>query len=213
MIDTSEMFAIHETLRREFASLPLMVKATRVGDVTRAAIVGEHVDLILDILDRHHMGEDELVWPLLEQRSPECQALISTLRSQHDTIHAEVPIARGQLAEWTTDASEFSRSALHTTLISLERGLLTHLALEESDVLPVIARTFSEEEFAAVGEHARAAMSQEKLPLALGMILQSVSPEQGERMLTAMPAQARANFEQFGLPAYAAYRDRLFATS
>lgn len=213
VIDVSEMFAIHETLRREFASLPLMVKATAVGDVSRAAIVGEHVCLLLDILDRHHLGEDDLVWPILEQRSPESHTVITTLRSQHDTIHDEVPTARAQAEKWMSDASETSRAGLHATLISLERNLLVHLSLEEMDILPVIARTFSDEEFAAVGEHARAAMPAEKLPLALGMLLHSVSPEQAERMLAAMPPEARAGFEQFGMPAYTAYRDRLLAAS
>ena len=41
------------------------------------------------------------------------------------------------------------------------------------------------------------------------MILDANTPEIGNLVLSAMPPQARDGFEQFGRPAYAAYRTTL----
>lgn len=212
-IDTSEMLVIHDMLRKEFASLPLMVKGSPAGDSARAATVGAHVTLLLGILERHHLGEDDLVWPKLEERCPEDLALVATMEDQHSAIHAGVDTARSEVAAWMADPTETNRAALHTTLIRTEKILLAHLGQEEVEILPLVASTFSEEEFAQIGEHARSGLNQQQMTLALGMILDNVSDQRAEMMLSAMPPEARAGFEQFGRPAYAAYRAQLLATA
>ena len=68
--DMTEMFAVHDCLRHEFARLPLTVKAVAEGDSDRASVVGGHVMMMTSMLHAHHEGEDLLVWPLLAERSP-----------------------------------------------------------------------------------------------------------------------------------------------
>jgi hemerythrin-like domain-containing protein len=207
--DMTEMFAVHDCLRHEFARLPLTVKAVPEGDARRAEVVGGHVMLMTTILHAHHDGEDLLVWPLLEERAPEHSELVATMAGQHEGMMAALNTARAEAVEWMADPNILRRSALHTTLIGLEKELLHHLALEEQEIVPLISRDLTQEEYAAVGAHSRASLAPEQLPVALGLILKNTSAERGEAILHGMPAEARAGFEQFGMPVYAAYAERL----
>jgi iron-sulfur cluster repair protein YtfE (RIC family) len=208
-IDVTDMYAIHDALRHEFAKLPIMVKAVPEGDADRAGVVGGHVLLMLSVLHAHHDGEDELVWPLLKERSPESLGVIEELESQHAEMIVLLDRSREQAEAWIANPGIHERSGLHTTLIALERLILHHLAREEQEGIPLMATLLSQEEYAAVGEHSRATMAPEELPIALGLILDDTSAERGEAILAAMPAPAREGFEQFGRPAYAQYKARL----
>lgn len=203
--DMTEMYAIHDCLRHEFAKLPLTVKAVAEGNADRAAVVGGHVMMMTSILHAHHEGEDELVWPLLEERSPEHADLVESMVGQHEAMLGLVATAQSQSQAWMASPGVLERSSLHTTLIKLEKELLHHLAMEEQEVVPLISRDLTAEEFAAVGAHARAALNPEQLAIGLGLILANTSADRGEAILGSMPAEARAGFEQFGRPVYAAY--------
>jgi hemerythrin-like domain-containing protein len=207
--DVTDMLAVHDALRHEFAGLPLKVKAVADGDAERASTVGGHVLLMADFIDVHHASEDELVWPLLKERSPEHDELVETMGRQHVNMDVALTAARQQAAAWMASPGNQERAALHTTLIGLERDLLHHLAMEEQEALPLIQRDLSEEEWAAVGEHSRAALSPEKLTIVLGLILDDTSDERGAAILASMPPEAREGFEQFGRPAYKEYKARL----
>jgi len=208
-IDTGEMLALHECLRKEFASLPLRVKSVPESDAGRAAAVGGHVLLMCDMLNGHHAAEDELLWPLLEERAPDHAALVETMATQHARLSDLDDAARAQAEVWMSDTNILTRSTLHTTLIALERALLEHLSFEELQSFPVIANVVTQEEFDAVGSRARASLSPEQLAIGLGLILDDNSAEAGEAVLSAMTLEARADFEEHGRPAYTAYRDRL----
>lgn len=207
--DMTEMYAIHDCLRHEFAKLPLTVKAVAEGNADRAAVVGGHVMMMTSMLHAHHEGEDELVWPLLEERSPEHAALVEAMVGQHEAMMESVATAQSQAQAWMASPGVLERSSLHTTLIKLEKELLHHLAMEEQEVVPLISRDLTAEEFSAVGAHARAALTPEQLAIGLGLILVNTSADRGEAILGAMPVDARAGFEQFGRPVYAAYAARL----
>lgn len=207
--DMTEMYAVHDCLRHEFARLPLTVKAVAEGNAERAAVVGGHVMMMTAMLHAHHEGEDELVWPLLEERSPEHADLVMSMVGQHEAMLELVTTAQAQAQAWMAGPGILERSSLHTTLIRLEKELLHHLAKEEQEVVPLISRDLTHEEYAAVGAHARAALSPEQLAIGLGLILANTSAERGEAILNGMPADARAGFEQFGRPVYAEYAARL----
>lgn len=213
VIDVREMLAIHDTFRKEFASLPLMVKSTPVGDADRAAIIGSHFMLLMRMLQSHHEGEDEIAWPLLRERVPADDDLVATMIGQHEALHVELDLAQTQARTWMDDPTVINRASFHTTLIALERALLEHLSTEEQELLPVMARTMSAEEFASLGEHARAGLSQQEMAIALGMITDDTAGELSALILEAMPPEARAGWEQMGRPAYMQYRARLYDTA
>lgn len=209
MPDTTDMHAVHDCFRKEFARLPITVKSISDGDSHRADAVGGHILFLADFLHAHHASEDELVWPLLRERSPEASGLVDDMVSQHERLQAQLDTARRQAEAWMAAPGNQERAALHTTLIALEKELLHHLAVEEQQVLPLVERDMSDEEWFAVGEHSRASFPPEHLVIAIGLVLDNTSTERGEAILAAMPPEARAAFEQDGRLAYLAYRDHV----
>lgn len=209
VIDTTDMYAIHDCLRHEFARLPITVKAVAEGDAERAAVVGRHVLLMTDLLHSHHSGEDAVVWPILLERAPESAALVGELEGQHEALHAAVDNARSEAQAWMDNPGNQERARLHTTLIGLERELLHHLAVEEQQGLPIVQATLTPEEYAGIGEHARAEVPPEMMGIVLGLILDNTSAERGAAILGSMPPEAVAGFEQFGRPAYAEYKAQI----
>ncbi|TDD48529.1 hemerythrin domain-containing protein [Nonomuraea terrae] len=70
LADASDMFVVHTMFRREFGSMPGLVRGVAAGDERRAEVVAGHVALINGVLHHHHAGEDAHVWPRLLERVP-----------------------------------------------------------------------------------------------------------------------------------------------
>lgn len=208
-IETREMYASHDCLRKEIGALPLRVKATTEGDDARAGFVGDHVLLMMMMLEHHHEAEDVKLWPLLEERLPDRVDLFHELESQHQQLHPLIDAARMETSAWMTDPTAHNRAALHTTLIRLEKLLLPHLGQEEAEILPLVQDAFTQDEFNAIGDYARTGVPPEQMAIVLGMILDDTTADVRELVWNALPAEAQQGFDQFGRPAYAAYRDRL----
>ncbi len=207
--DVTDMYAVHDALRHEFAKLPIMVKAVEVGNGDRTAVVGRHILLMTAFLHAHHSSEDDLLWPVLRERSPDAAEVVELLEHQHEDMVELLNRAEVQTSAWMEVPGIQERSSLHTTLIALERKILHHLASEEQQAVPLMQRDLTQEEYDRLGEHSRGLMTQEQLTIALGLILDDTSANRAEAVLAGMPPEGRAGFEQFGRPAYAEYKARL----
>jgi len=70
----------HSIFRGEFRRAPAMVRNVPDGDTHRAGVVAGHLQFLLEGLTDHHTAEDELLWPLLQQRVPaEVDPIIGTM--------------------------------------------------------------------------------------------------------------------------------------
>jgi hemerythrin-like domain-containing protein len=207
-VDVREMIAVHDCMRKEYGSLPLLVKSIAEGDAARAGLVADHVRLLGVLMDTHHTGEDEILWPLVRERSPEHEAIFVM-----DVEHVELNdrVARiGELAEtWRAEPSAVNRAALHTELIGFEKDLLRHLGHEEREVLPLLQATLTQDEFAALGIYVRRHIEPADRDLILGLIFEDTTSTFSGPMLEAMPAEARANVEQTLRPRAQEYKRRL----
>ena len=207
--DTREMLAIHDALRQEVARFGLLVKGAPEGDAERAAVIGGHIEFMSRILHAHHEGEDVLLYPLLRERQPEHADLFALMDAEHSGMDELVATLLAATQAWTANPSAENRAQLHVAVFPLERALLAHLSKEEEAVLPLAAESLSQEEFGAIGVHSRASLPPDQLALALGFILDDTSAELGDLVRSGMPPEALAGFEQFGMPLYRSYRDRL----
>ncbi|MBK9739142.1 MAG: hemerythrin domain-containing protein [Actinobacteria bacterium] len=211
-IDVSEMFAVHDAMRKEYGSMPLLVKSIAEGDSDRAAVITEHVHLMGRLMHVHHQGEDELLWPLVQQRAPEHEAVF-VMDAEHAELNAELSQI-AQLADaWSADPSGANRASLHTALIVFEKRLLKHLGHEERELLPLLASTVTQEEFAALGAYVRDALPADQRTVLLSLIIDDTTPSLRDAMLDAMDPAARSAFEESGRPIARAYRDRLYSMS
>jgi hemerythrin-like domain-containing protein len=153
-IDVSEMVAAHDGMRKEYATLPLLVKSVADGDTERAAIVAEHIRLLDVLMTVHHDTEDELLWPLAQERAPEHEAVF-IMEAEHQELADSLARVASLTRVWETEPSAINRAALHTELISAEKILLKHLGHEEKEALPLLATVISDEEFARFGNNVR----------------------------------------------------------
>jgi iron-sulfur cluster repair protein YtfE (RIC family) len=208
-IDAGAMMAVHDGLRKEFASLPLLVKSIAEGDAARAATVADHIELLIRVLVAHHVGEDQLLWPLVEARAPEVSAAVQEMADEHQVLDDRLSAIKELTTAWRLDPSATCRASLHTALIAFERTLLNHLGHEEVTALPIAARVITAEEYVALEARLIEALSANQLAVVLGLILDDTNAEHGQALLTAVGPQARADFEESGRGTYRAYRASL----
>lgn len=203
--ETEQMKVIHRALTREFALFPALVAAVPAGDTARARRVAAHVELILGMLHEHHEAEDELLWPVLRARVPLERGLIDTMEAQHHAIAAAIGEVEAALPLWTAAAGADERASLVPHLHDLEKVLAEHLALEESEVLPLIHEHLTVPEWLAPQAHAMkhgpSGLSA-KLLLA-GAVLEEASPREQAWFLGEMPPPARVMWRLFGARQYA----------
>jgi hemerythrin-like domain-containing protein len=207
-IDVSEMYAVHDAMRQEYASLPLIVKSVDDGDTARAAVVSEHIALLGRLMHLHHAGEDEILWPLAQERMPEHEAVF-VMHAEHGDLNDQLRAISVLSDDWAAVPSATNRAALHTALIAFERTLLKHLGHEESDALPLLAQAVTDEEFGALRTYVRAGLTPDEGTIILGMILDDTGASRGSGLLAAVDPADREAFDSNGGQAYHAYRARL----
>jgi hemerythrin-like domain-containing protein len=194
VVDVSEMYAAHDGMRKEYASLPLLVKSIPDGDVDRAGRAADHMALLDRFLRTHHDVEDEVLWPLVKERAPEHEAIL-IMDTEHAGLNVSLDAIKVQADAWRVSASADTRATLHNTLIAFERTLLRHLGHEEREVLPILQRTLSQDEYAAMGQEVNRRMDPDDRTLVLGLILEDTTQSVGSTILRRIPEETRAQVE------------------
>jgi hemerythrin superfamily protein len=212
VLDTREMVAVHSAFRREFAEAPTLIRSVAVDDRRRAATVGAHLQLMLEMLTHHHEGEDRLLWPKLQERvEAELQPVIELMVQQHTGIHAEVTQATAVLGRWRTFAHERDREHLADCFDRFSRLLNEHLAEEEEQLLPLAARWLTQEEWDEIGEEGMAGVPRKQLTAVFGMIMKDGDPDVVRTMLSHVPPPVRVLLPRMAPRSYARYARRLRA--
>lgn len=208
--DTREMVVVHRFLRHLLAGAPGLVRAVRVGDTARAGVVAEHVAEVASSLHHHHHGEDLLLWDRLESRAPACALHVGRMRAQHAAVAERIAVLEDALPAWAATAGEAEREAVAAAIESVDATLAEHLGDEEGTILPVVATTFTQAEWDALGEHARRGIPKSRLLIQLGWMLESMPPGEGEAFLRrSLPPPVRVVWRLVGRRRFDAYRRRL----
>jgi hypothetical protein len=127
------------------------------------------------------------------------------MQADHDGLSAALAEVSRTMAAFAADPQPAQRDAAATALESLADAAIAHLDAEEADVLPLSERVLTVEQWAALGEHGRAALPQEHAFTMFGMILEDLPAEAQAFMLGEMPPPVVAAWEQVGRPQYEAY--------
>jgi len=205
--ETDQMKVIHRALRREFGLLPALVAAVPAGDTHRAALIGDHLALMLDMLHDHHEAEDELLWPLLRARVPLAQDLLDAMDGQHQDIAEAISAVRGDVPQWRATAGAPTRDRMVEHLYGLGKSLTGHLDLEEEETLPLIHEHLTVPEWVAPQKHALKHGPKSltgKLTL-VGVVLEDATPGERAWFLSEMPSAARLLWRLGGSRRYPSY--------
>jgi hypothetical protein len=194
--DTSDMPAVHKVFRRSLASGPVFIGGA-AGDDQRRALIANYYANVLAFLEVHHDGEEQLVFPLLNERAPAYRALIERAADQHAIVLGKLEAAKENVGTWEMKG-DYEAEEVVRSLRALDAALSPHLDEEEAEIVPLAAEYLTVEEWGALPGHAFGSFQGDKIWLIMGLIRENFTQEQRDMMLEHMPPPARQMWETMG---------------
>jgi hemerythrin-like domain-containing protein len=202
--NVSDMFAVHHALTGALDTAPAYVAKAGV-DAERVATIGSFFENVVEFLHVHHTGEDELVYPVLEERCPDRRPELVRIDDQHKLLHAPMDQARSAIAAWRATPSDDTAQAVVDAIASIEEQLRPHLAEEEDVMLPIAAKWMSTDEWGRLPGHGMMIFRADKPWLVLGLVREQLDEEQRAAMLAGMPPEMRTMWTEQMEPAFNAF--------
>ncbi len=202
--EVGDMFAVHQAITTALDDAPTLV-GNAGDDVERAQVVGSFYENVLEFLHGHHEGEDELLYPLLEERCPNEKDMLERIDAQHALLNGPMQEAREAIAEWRAAPSTEGAAKVMRLLEEIDETLRPHLGEEETFVLPVATAWVSPEEWGQLPAHAMQTFQGDKPWLALGLIREQLTSDQRDRMLSGMPPPVQTLWTEQWEPAFTSF--------
>ncbi|UDY36733.1 hemerythrin domain-containing protein [Dermatobacter hominis] len=184
--------AMHDAMRRDAARLE---RAIRDVAPEQPAVLALRAwwQRYADVIVHHHHREDELVWPALEARAPEFAAAQAPLHVDHDALDLAMSAVDTALAAMAArpEADEVRRGATDAAA-AFRSLLLDHLRREESLAFPLLARTYTAEEYEALEQQMRKGSSLRQIAFEVPWVLDEAGPRVLALADEAVPAIMRA---------------------
>jgi hypothetical protein len=198
-LDMTMMLTLHDALRRELERIAVI--AARTDDdprrILRAAVGWRMFDEYLHI---HHTSEDEALWDpmtrLLADR-PDDLALLAAMEAEHAAIDPLLAGVNDALAD-----RDAGHERLGDAVEALSLTLKWHLRHEEADGLALIDDVLGPRQWAEFGG-LHAARVGDGIDRYLPWLLDGAGDQWTERVLSRLPAPARATYENEWQVAYA----------
>lgn len=193
-IDVRDMRIVHETFRRAYDESARLVRANPTPSPERVTFLADHIDFGIGMLHHHHESEDELLYPLLVERAPDQAAMTKAVEHQHTEVTTAIDAVSAACAAWRRQPSSETGESLAQALDALNATLQPHLDDEEREIVPLAAVTLTQQEWVAMGEHSRAAIPRNRMPVAFGMLLEPLNDDDRAYMKSELPAPVRLLF-------------------
>jgi hemerythrin-like domain-containing protein len=184
------MVLIHRVIRRQFGQLPRLFRSA-ANDRARSNLIGAHAQEMLHFLHTHHTGQDELLFPLLRERTALDPELMGRMDAQHAQVNDTVTAIRAQLPAWTTSANAAAGEQIAALIDATMPTLTDHLAEEEQKLLPIVSVTLTQREWDALGKHGMSAIPATRRLIILGHITEETDAPERQRFMQVVPAPAR----------------------
>jgi iron-sulfur cluster repair protein YtfE (RIC family) len=211
--DTYDMVLVHRVFRRELGAAPYLVRGVAPGDRGRAAVIAQHIALLLIDLHLHHTSEDKLLWPRLRERADVDTVLVARMEGQHERISALMDKVDGLLPEWRNNPEDSTTRGLADILEQLAAELDTHLGEEEAEILPLVAVHLTAAEWEELGEHGMEGVAKSRLLWALSAILEDADETERAKFMAKVPRPARVAWRLFGRRQYRRAQQRVYGTA
>jgi hemerythrin-like domain-containing protein len=202
--DVSDMYAVHKALTEALDAVPAYVAKAGL-DPERVEVIGSFYENVIEFLHAHHAGEDELVYPVLEQRCVDSRSELERIDDQHKLLHAPMDAGRSAIATWRDGPAADSAQAVIDAIASIGGVLKPHLAEEEAVMLPIAAKWMSPEEWGRMPGHSMMIFRGDKPWLPMGLIREQLNQEHRDGMLAGMPPEMRTMWTEQMEPAFNAF--------
>src|SRR5215468_469461 len=190
--DWTLMTAIHDALRRDLDEL-LHTTASQTAARARWMVFRDQLRL-------HLAAEGATVWPQARAKlagDPHGQALLDAMEDEHQLI--------GPLQAVTDDAFTMHADPwrLRYLLTRLQTKVISHLAHEEAEALPLIGQVMSERELAGIAKAIRGGNRFTHAAHSIPWALAHASPAVRYQVLSQLPPPARLLYRAAGRPRHA----------
>jgi hemerythrin-like domain-containing protein len=202
--DVSDMFAAHKALTGALDAAPAYVAKAGL-DAERVEVIGSFYANVIEFLHAHHTGEDELIYPLLEQRCAGSRSELERIDEQHKLLYAPMEAGRAALTAWRAAPSTDNADTVLDAIASIAEPLRSHLVEEETVMLPIATKWMSAEEWARMPGHSMMIFRGDKPWLPLGLVREQFNQEQRDAMLAGMPPEMRTAWTEQMEPAFNAF--------
>lgn len=210
LCDGRDMRVVHNTFLWGYGRAPGLVRGIAAGDTTRSEYVGQWLADLDATLHVHHESEDAYLWDRLEQRAPSCALHVAQMRAQHAQVQALLDEAEPLLADWRRTADPATGEHLADAYERMLDVLKVHLRREVVEVIPVVEKVLTAEEWEKLGEHSMKAIPMSRLLPQLGMLLSNLEPAERKEFFTSIPGLVRVLYRTVGRRQYAKQYRTLF---
>jgi len=199
--DVSDMYAVHRALLGALGEAPESV--ARAGqDPARVEVAGSFCENVIEFLHVHHSGEDELIYPVLEERCSGSRSELERINDQHKLLHAPMDAGRSAIAAWRAAPSTANAQAVIDAITSIVEPLRPHLTEEETVLLPIASKWMSAEEFGRLPAHHMMSFRADKPWLMMGLVREQLDQEHRDAMLAGMPPEMATMWTEHMEPAF-----------
>lgn len=179
--DILGMKVAHRAMRGDLRRLAALMQDVAAGrttcDARRARAITWYTDRLAESIHHHHRTEDDVLWPVIEQRAGSLIDL-TELTDDHSVLDPELDRLRAAaLALQADPASQERAAALALQFAELRDLLDEHITEEEADVFPVILEYLSVDDWTRVE---RSAQRSGRLSFELPRALDHASTEELE---------------------------------
>ena len=187
-LDLNGMYLAHHAFRRDLARFAVAARETPVDatDVWRALAV--RWEEFSGILHHHHTTEDDVLWPQLldtvdASGDAEGRATLEAMEAEHGTIDPALAACTAAFGEMAGHPCADHRNALDVRVTSVRTLLAEHLRHEETEALPLLQRTLSVEQNAAMEKAVGTAYPPRMIPFLVPWVMHEVPDDLGAGFL------------------------------
>jgi len=190
--DQTGMYVMHHAFRRDLDRFVAATRNTPVDEHAVWAALEERWGRFDQILHHHHHIEDEAFWPVLLAHATDDhdRSTLEAMEAEHAVIDPALASCRSAFATMRQDPTDEHRHALFLLVTALRDALTDHLRHEETEALPLLQRSVSDDEYAGMEAAAKKGYPLEVIPFMVPWAL------------LGLPDDARARMVRLAGPAY-----------
>ncbi|GAA3205752.1 hemerythrin domain-containing protein [Nonomuraea roseoviolacea] len=173
----------------------------------RAVAVRDYITLLCEEMDRHHECAERILWPILSESA----GAAIDIRPYLESRDALTPIVAGlrAAADQFVDDPEAGAALLAALLRVVRDRIDEHVDHLDQDVLPLITRYVSAEDYAVATRRMRSTIAPHRVPWVLPWAARLATPEERHRLMREAGVGRRALLAMSGR-AYARLERRVF---
>jgi hemerythrin-like domain-containing protein len=143
--DTSMMRIVHNALRRDLTRAQDALAGRPYPDHTQRNAICAQLRWMLGFLHRHHEYEDNHLYPMVRAANASAAAVIDDMAAEHDAVQGAITAVSAALGRYEQRSE--ARAELLAALGSLSDVLLPHLRREETEMMPVVSATITDQQW------------------------------------------------------------------